>query len=94
LPKRWRTTPGAGIDDDRWTTQPMTRAGGIAAVSEPSASVDARRVPCQRPGSPWKNHHGTPFIAESTAVCSPHSGVTAAAAPGSAVVFTARITRS
>ena len=77
-----------------WTTQPSTRAGSIASRSRPSGSPADSRVPRQRSPRPWKNHQGTPFIADSTTVSGPSSGAIVAGTEGSAVVFTLSTTRS
>ena len=76
------------------TTQPMTcEVGMLAAVTPPVSTVWSCR-PAASPGSPSKNHQGTPFIATKTTVCGPMSARTAGATTGMAGPLTETITRS
>jgi len=93
-PTPCRTTPGATVDADRCVTQPTTALAGTARASAPSGSTVASESPGGAPVSPWKNHHCSPFIAESTAVPGPTSGAISRATCASAVVLTDRTTRS
>ena len=49
-----------------------TRSVGMARESLPPGSSDSSRL--SRPWRPWKNHHGTPFIAVTTEVSRPSNG--------------------
>ncbi len=72
LPKPCWMTPGAGLEQLRWTTQPSTWSSGNAAAMAPSGSTlasDASRSARRSPSGPARrNHHGTPFIAGRMAV--------------------------
>jgi hypothetical protein len=76
------------------TTQPMTCAVGMFAAVMPPGSTVLSCKPAATPGSPSKNHQGTPFIATSTVVCGPMSARTAGATTGMAGPLTETITRS
>lgn len=52
----------------------MARSGGMVAVTAPPGSTVSMRYPSYGPGSRWKYHHGMPFCAAMTAVCSVVSG--------------------
>ncbi len=93
-PKPCFTRPGSRTEQVACTTQPITCRTGIAAAIPPSGSTAWTAAPSWGPPRPWKNHHGTPFIAVSTTVSGPSSGRIAGARPGSDGPFTARTTRS
>jgi len=94
FPGPTRAAPGPTPEAARWTTHPTTRRAGIASAIAPRGSTERRRVPSSVPPKPSKNHHGTPFIAATTAVSGPRSGRSRAATASSACAFTARSTAS
>ena len=77
-PMLWLTRPGSGVEAARWITQPTMRSVGMARDSLPPGSSDSRRA-VRAVFRPWKNHHGTPFIAVTTEVSGPSNGAMASA---------------
>jgi hypothetical protein len=60
----------------------MARAGPMACqIASPGSMLVKRRSTCG-PVWAWKYHHGTPFIANSTAVSRPSNGAMATAGEG------------
>ena len=97
LPKPCWTTPGAGLEQARWTTQPRTaRAAAPRRCGRRDRRSSSGAAGAAPPGvcPVWRNHHGTPFIAGSTIVSGPISGARRAAASISAGALKAMTTRS
>jgi len=91
------TTPGAGLEQVRCTTQPSTRSSGnAAAIRPPGSTLASGSAPAAADAraSAERNHHGTPFIAGSTSVCGPSSGASVVATSINAGPFSAITTRS
>ena len=97
-PKPCCTTPGCGLLQAKWTTQPSTCASGSAAsmrrCGSMLASCRSSARSCPVIDGVCRNHHGTPFIAGSTTVSAPISGASVTATLPSAGPLTATITRS
>src|SRR4029453_2747112 len=87
LPTLWRTTPGCGVEHARGATAPTIPADGIAPPIRPSRSTERNGKSRCTPASPWKNHHGTPFIAVTTAVSGPASAPPIGATLAIALLF-------
>ncbi len=72
----------------------MTRAAGSTEAMKPPGSTLSRCRPAAGPPNPSRNHHGTPFSVESTAVRGPSRPPTDAATPAIDCALTATTTKS